>query len=273
MKYVGLDVGTGFVKCFSEEKKSYFPSLFSVGKTYEWNKDTRITALGYEAAKQAGNFGVAVMMPVVSGRPVKRNEYIKLAKKALDDVGAGKDAVVCAGLPYAAKDQKNTIESILRELEISKFWIIPQAYGTAISESKDTCIVINIGHGTTEYLVIDDKRITFGKSDDKAANFLISDIDHTGASYTDPKLFESNKAKRSISELAEYIENQYRKITLRAKKEYSVIFSGGGILIPGMQDALERAGIKFTVAKDPEFANARGMAIYAQKQELEQKNV
>ena len=123
--------------------------------------------------------------------------------------------------------------------------------------------MVSIGHGTTEYLVVDDRKPSHGRTDVKAANYLIAEIDQTGAGYVKTDIFKSNEVREALPLLVEYIDNNCKKLQLRATKNYELLFSGGSVLIPGLKEAMEKRGMQFKIAEEPVFSNAIGMHMLA----------
>jgi|APSaa5957512535_1039671.scaffolds.fasta_scaffold07443_2 hypothetical protein len=147
----------------------------------------------------------------------------------------------------------------------TKQWIVPQAFGTAIYEGVSSCIVCSIGWGTTEWLIVNNGKPTWGKSDDMAVSHIVSETDKTGADYVNREIFKNPDTKKAKEELVENILYNYKKITMKEKKSYSLIFSGGGILVPGIEGLFYKNNLKFDVSKDPVNANAIGMKMHAKK--------
>ena len=70
MLSIGLDIGTGFVKCVSDTKKIKFPSLYAYKWIEEWNKAKKLVeAVGYDAVELSVDPDVIVIKPVMLGRP------------------------------------------------------------------------------------------------------------------------------------------------------------------------------------------------------------
>jgi len=149
-------------------------------------------------------------------------------------------------------------------LNIQKYWIVPQAFGTAVYMGISDAIVINIGHGTTEYQVVENNIPSVGYSDSMAASILIND--RTNAEYTDKNNFDTPEVKRELVRLVAYIKNQYEKLRAKSPKKYPLVIAGGGILIPGMKEEITKQFKKeFQVPDNPVFSNAIGMHRHAQK--------
>ena len=111
MKCIAIDIGNGFTKAVSDEKKIRFPSLASKNKSSKWSDKSE--EIGYAAAKKAGNYNTHIISPVIAGKAVSKEEYGLLIKEALKklEVNPGDEFSVCAGLPYDERKQKKVIVS------------------------------------------------------------------------------------------------------------------------------------------------------------------
>ena len=264
MKYGGIDFGNGYTKVCFDDYHECFPSLVAKSHSNKWGAGE--ISVGHDAARDAQNIGYSVVSPIVLGTPILKDEFRLLVKKALDPIAAtGQEFSVCAGLPYDAIHQKQTIIAALRLAGSAKQWIIPQAFGTAIYEEISSCIICSIGWGTTEWLVVNNGKPTWGKSDDMAVSHIVSETDKTGADYVNREAFKLLETKKAKIELVEHITYNYKKISMKEKKPYPLIFSGGGILVPGMEDLFYKNNLKFDISKDPINANAIGMKMHAKK--------
>ena len=131
-----------------------------------------------------------------------------------------------------------------------------------ISARKQDGIVLAIGQGTTELVVFDNMKPTIGRSIPQACDFVYMDgmeLDylHQDKAKTEPKRVEM---------LADIISESLAsfRADLTGKKEYDVIVSGGGVLLPKMLQVLEKkCQIKLQTVEKPVFANALGMLEYS----------
>jgi len=264
MKHVGIDFGNGNTKVCFDDKKIGFPSLVAKSPSTKWN--TEKISVGDDAARDAQNIGCEIFSPIVSGTPILKDEFNLLVKKAIEPIiSKGEEFAVCAGLPYDTVDQKQTIISALKSAGSTKQWIIPQAFGTAIYEELSSCIICSIGWGTTEWLVVDNNRPTWGKSDSMAVSYIVSEIDKTGADYVNRSIFDHVDTKKKKTDLVNHITYNYKKMSMNMKKPYTLLFSGGGILVQGIRELFDKSGIKFDISKDPIYANALGMKVHAER--------
>ena len=264
MNYGGFDFGNGHTKVSFNGKMYSFPSLVAKSHSNKWGKGE--ISVGYDAARDAQNIGYEVVSPIILGKPILKDEFNLLVKKAVEPlISAGEEFSICAGLPWDAISEKPTIISALRSAGATKQWIIPQAFGTAIYEELSSCIICCIGWGTTEWLVVDNSKPTWGKSDDMAVSHIVSEIDKTGADYVNRSIFDHPDAKKKKIELVNHTTYNYKKISMKQKKPYPLFFSGGGILVSGIEDLFNKNIPKFDVSKDPVNANAIGMDIHAKR--------
>lgn len=264
MKYAGIDFGNGYTKISFDGNQYRFPSLVAKSHSNKWGK--RTISVGDEAARDAQNIGYEVVSPIVLGKPILKEEFALLVKKAVEPIVAtGEEFSICAGLPYDAIDQKPIIISALKSAGSTNQWIIPQAFGTAIYEELSSCIICSIGWDTTEWLVVDNSKPTWGKSDDMAVSHIASELDKTGADYVNGNIFDHPDAKKKKNELVDRIIYNHKKISARQKKPYPFLFSGGGILVQGIENLFYKNGLKFDISNDPVNANAIGMDIHAKR--------
>lgn len=264
MKYGGIDFGNGYTKVCFDDHQECFPSLVAKSHSNKWGSGE--TSVGFDAARDAQNIGYEVVSPIILGTPILKDEFNLLVKKAVSPiVSTGEEFSVCAGLPYDAISQKQTIISALRSAGSVKQWIVPQAFGTAIYEELTSCIICSIGWGTTEWLIVNNGKPTWGKSDDMAVSHIVSETDKTGADYVDRTIFEHPDAKKKKIELADHIIYNYKKISMKEKKPYTLLFSGGGILVQDMKELFYKSNIKFDISDDPVNSNALGMKIHAKR--------
>ena len=182
---VGLDIGTGFMKAVGGGKRSIFPSL--VGKAYggvarmgdmdvEGGGRGMVEGAGTDALRIGESRNGVLIRPVRHGSPYDGRGYALLAREALKQVGVEPaDAVVCAGITYDARDQRDAVWRILKGIDPRMCVVIPQAVGTLVSCGRREGTVINIGHGTTEIMNIRSGGVD-GVSLEKAADLVVSQV-------------------------------------------------------------------------------------------------
>ena len=137
--------------------------------------------------------------------------------------------------------------------------VIPQVIGTLVSCGRESGMVINIGHGTTEIISVHGGSAD-GISIPKASDFVISQISrrNSKSAYVDHEdLFAKNATAigRLVPMLAAHIADE----VVRIGSPDEVVLAGGGSLIPGMADALSKAvGCSVIPVDDPVMCNAVG---------------
>ena len=266
---VGLDVGTGFTKIIGGGKRAFFPSL--VGKAYggvarmadmdvEGGGRGMVEGAGTEAVRIGGARNGILVRPVKHGRPYDGRGYALLAREALKQIDVEPpDAVICAGITYDARDQRDAVWRILRGIGPHRCVVIPQAVGTLVSCGRREGMVINIGHGTTEIMNIRSGGVD-GVSLEKAADFVVSQVSRRtdkGAYVGYASLFETNApaVRKLVLLLAAHIADEAARMGVQDE----VILAGGGSQIPGMGDALGAAmKCSITTVDDPVMSNAIG---------------
>ena len=279
MYCVGLDVGNGFVKCFSSGRSISFPSIF-IRNNRSWWDDSHggngskgggaggtKNVIGYDAAHVADNPGVRTIRPCISGDILDPQGYKSFVLKALDHVQKGIDISeihLVAGLPYSSKNLKKKIADYLVRLGAAKCTVLPQAFGT-LCEFAGTGSTINIGHGTVELLACKNYKITAGQSIHAGIMNILRGIDESDAGYTRhnfSKKLDSKRLKAGVCDAASYIVNKYQQFMMGIPHE-GLVVSGGGIMFPGMREELQSAGLgAFVVPENPAMSNARGLFKY-----------
>ena len=266
---VGLDIGTGFTKAVGGGKRAIFPSL--VGKAYggivrmgdmdvEDGGRGMVEGAGTEALRIGESRNGVLIRPVRHGSPYDGRGYALLAREALKQVGVEPaDAVVCAGITYDARDQRDAVWRILKGIDPRMCVVIPQAVGTLVSCGRREGMVINIGHGTTEIMNVRSGGVD-GVSLEKAADFVVSQISRRtdkGAYVGYAGLFEAKApaVRKLVSLLAAYIADE----AARMGTHDEVVLAGGGSQMPGMGEALGSAmKCRIITVDDPVMSNAIG---------------
>ncbi|MHB8602547.1 MAG: hypothetical protein ACYC6W_09990 [Nitrosotalea sp.] len=144
MTAIGLDVGTGFVKCVSDTKKIKFPSLCVYRQHAIWeSKKGKIEAVGDDAVKISEYPYAVVIRPVMLGRPEHEKGFEELVKKAVELVLQNNNAIrqeselakfcMVIGLPYEARSHAKNIQKIVTRLFHPKRCdVVPQVLGTLL---------------------------------------------------------------------------------------------------------------------------------------------
>ncbi len=261
---IGLDVGTGFVKCVSDTKTVRFPSLYAYRLPHLWDRDQKKTeGVGDDAVEMLRDPDTISIRPVMFGKPVNEDAFSKLVAKAVqlcsesrDALGEMSEIAIVIGLPYEAKDSRNNLQKMISKLLKPKFCdVVPQALGTLASVSKTDGIVVSIGQGTTEIVPFVGSTAMKGMSVHHAVGYISSNFGEY--SYLDHSIFSSKEASKLVLALADSLVNRIQQA--RASYQHlPVIISGGGMLVPGMEQVL-RSKLEFIVPDDPVMSNAQGL--------------
>jgi len=268
---IGLDIGTGFVKCVSNYGSVRFPSLYVKRIHGTWTE--RVTeAVGTEAQSMLATMGTATIAPINRGRPdtryQKQAEHLilesmeqirSLAKTPIDP---GTEISMVVGLPYHAFDYKESmIKTIKRILNAKTCIVVAQASGTLVDLNQRSGIVVSIGQGTTEILVIDDFEVIDGESSQWASNFVTKKIGKF-AHLDLPRLAqEKNTCKKYSKIMAEHLTSEIVEMSANYGDKYPIALSGGGLLLPGMNTELIEGLKKFKILipDNPVMSNAQGL--------------
>ncbi len=276
MTAIGLDIGTGFVKCVSDGTKIKFPSLYAYRQPATWeDRKGVIEAVGYDAVKLSENPDAVVIRPVMQGRPVNEKGFERLAKKAVElavqkgtAIGQEGPAGLCivVGLPYEARVHSGSIKRIiLRLFRPRDCRVVPQVLGTLVDVQLSDAIVVSIGQGTTEMVAFRDSMPIKGVSIHHAVNDISSRLGGGKTSYLDDDIFADSRVKPLVGMLADSIVDDLHAIR-QDLAGLPVVVSGGGILIPKLKDAIEsRLAHDIIIPQDPIMSNAAGLFQLASK--------
>lgn len=263
---VGLDVGTGFVKCVSDSGKVRFPSLYAYRIPNEWElQKNKVEGIGDEAAKMLGDPGTIALSPVMHGRPVNEAAFGKLVQEAVRLSCEKRDALsdrqdelaIAVGLPYNASSSCGAVQRLVsRLLRPRACDVVPQALGTLVDASLEDGIIVSIGQGTTEIVAFACNKAVSGRSLHHAVGYISSRLGGE-YSYIDTSIFSAKAASRLVQALADLILNKVESVR-QDHRRLPVIISGGGILVPGMKQALG-SKLDFTTPDDPVMSNASGL--------------
>ena len=274
MVKIGLDIGTGFVKCVCDHGSFRFPSLYTRRINGQWT-DSVSEAVGDRAAKMLRTEGTTAISPICRGRPQKQyqKQVEMLVKESLDRVyrtthvpGLSKARVV-VGLPYEAASYKNSLTKIIcRDPRVQRCDVVAQAAGTLVVADKSTGIVVSIGQGTSEIVVIEDNKILDGRSLEWASEFITRKIGRFA--HLDTSLLSRHKdvCARYAKALAENLAAEVTDVVSAHGYEHEITVSGGGILIPRVRQELAARlkGFEIEVPEDPVMSNAAGLYRLAQ---------
>ena len=160
MLRMGLDIGTGFVKCISDHGSAKFPSLYVKRTHGDWAAADS-EAVGEKAARMLHTAGTATIRPVTRGRPDPRyqRQVEMLVREAVSRVrvAAGRNADtgserarMAVGLPYEAADCRESISRMVRKcVPTDRCDVVAQAVGTLVEMDRHTGMVVSIGQGTS----------------------------------------------------------------------------------------------------------------------------
>ena len=184
---VGLDIGTGYTKVSGGKRSAVFPTLCAMAqaKSVRDVEDMDVSADGGSGiVERVGNDAVGLdlrrewimVRPVRHGLPYDRRGYAIVARHALKLIGVKPErSVICAGVTYDAKKYRGVVRNIIMSLKPVSCAVIPQVIGTLVSCGRESGMVINIGHGTTEIISVHGGSAD-GISIPKASDFVISQI-------------------------------------------------------------------------------------------------
>ncbi len=269
---IGLDIGTGFVKCVSDHGSVVFPSLYVKRTHGDW-ADADSEAIGERATKMLHTAGAATVRPIVRGRPDPRyqKQVEMLIREAVSRirVAAGRaadcneKARMAVGLPYEASDCREAIsKTVKRCVPADRCDVVAQAVGTLVEMDRSTGMVVSIGQGTSEIVVIEDNQVIDGESSRWASEFITRKIGKFA--HLDKDLLHRRRetCKKYARVLAGNLADEIADMSSGYGHAYDVVLSGGGLLIPGVRDELEsrlKKRFKISVPADPVMSNAAGL--------------
>ena len=272
MLKLGLDIGTGFVKCVSNYGSIRFPSIYVKRIHGHWTQKTT-EAVGDRARDILKTVGTSAISPIQRGKPDAR--YQKQVEMLLEEsihqitklvkapTKTDNDKIrIVVGLPYHAFDYQDTmVKTIKKVLSPEKCIAVAQASGTLVDLNQDSGIVVSIGQGTTEIVVIDNLEVIDGESSRWASSFVTRKIDKFA--HLDIETLNQNHGicTKYSKVMAEHLIREIQDISALHGDRYPIALSGGGILLAGMKDELVRGLKKFKVLipDDPVMSNARGL--------------
>ena len=268
---MGLDLGTGFVKCVSDHGAVRFPSI-CVRRVHGAWSEKPYEAVGAGAAEMALTSGASVVRPISRGRPEPRyarqaGELVREAvrqsyARAGRQPGSEKIRVV-VGLPYhASADREAVVRLVKRTADVEWCRVVAQACGTLICLGKSSGISVSVGQGTTEIVVVEGYEVIDGDSSSWASDFVTKKIGKLA--HLDLGLLARNAdvCKKYSRVLAENLESEILDVADAYGRRYDVALSGGGLLLPGLRELLSaRLKKRFGVAvpDNPVMSNAQGL--------------
>lgn len=293
IRVVGLDTGSGFTKCFDGKNKIILRSIYAYRPPTIWEDKTGVIEGVGEQALQVTQYPNAVKLyPIIDGKP-QHEAFIKLAKEALSRLKIGFLDKLClvSGLPYEiGKQDREQIKQLLKQnLELDEIAVYPQALGTLFDLDLQSATVINIGHGTTEILLIEKLNVLGGISESLASDYILSAVsDYIQSKHGFKASVESvvdlmigrvdevttfgknvrrgdieSLVKKNVDYLTDKIcyDVRYMLTQLPTNLECAnrIVLSGGGSSIKGMKEAItQKLAVAVLVPNDPIFSNVFG---------------
>ena len=271
MLKMGLDIGTGFVKCVSDYGRVRFPSIYVKRTHGSWTG--RVSeAVGNEAMQMLDTMGAAAIRPITRGRPDPRYQkqvellvaesLRQIRKSSKSPIGPDEKIRIVVGLPYYASDQKDAVTRMVRKtLNAEKCTVVAQASGTLVDLDKSSGMVVSIGQGTTEIIVIDDYEVIDGDSSRWASDFVTRKLGKFAHLDTAGMGQNVDTCRRYSRILATNIVREVCDTAETYGNRYPIALSGGGLLIPGLHDELLGGlkGFKVLIPDDPVMSNAVGL--------------
>lgn len=262
-------------------------------------------AVGDDAVVMAAGRFATLIRPVKHGVPHDGRGYSRLAAEALRaaDIKDPENAVICAGVPYDARDDRERIRRlIVAAVKPAHCLVLPQAYGTLKACGRMTGTIVNIGHGTTEIMRAGPEGM-YAVSIPKASEFVLHQLAQRQRrsgrdAYTDPKVIlgdDPRMTARLVELLATHIADEVQHFGpispprsdaaaaaaaagrpssqpppggAHMPAEPDILLSGGGSRLPGMAEALEKAlggAVTVGLVDRPSYSNALGLEITARE--------
>ena len=271
MVKIGLDLGTSFVKCVSDPCRFRFPSLYTRRVNGQWT-NAASEAIGEKAVRMLKTQGTTPISPISKGRPDARypkqvglliQESINRVYRAAHKQSIVDKAKIVVGLPYDASHHKGIVSKmILKDKRVETCDVVAQAAGTLVDLDKSSGVIVSIGQGTTEIVMIEENRVIDGQSSQWASEFITRKINRFA--HLDTKSLSQNKgicskyAKVLVENLVIEISDM---VSVHDDCKQDIAVSGGGILIPNVREELisKLKGFKVIIPDDPVMSNASGL--------------
>lgn len=275
MLKIGLDIGTGFVKCVSDYGSIRFPSLYAKRTHGNWtNKVTE--AVGNDALQMLHTMGTSAVRPIIKGKPDPRyskqvelliQESIRLTYKNVGrQVNTDEKISMVVGLPYHAFDNRDHIVRLIKKThDIEKCAVVAQAAGTLADLRRSSGIVVSIGQGTTEMIVIDNFEVIDGESSSWASDFVTKKIGKFAHLDVAKLSKQQDTCRKYTKTLADNLAREICEISENYNNRYDIALSGGGLLLPGVKEDMcsKLEKFKLLIPDDPVMSNARGLYKFA----------
>ena len=274
MRCVGLDLGTTFVKCITDQDTYFkFPTLhlqYNADGWDETNEET-VNMVGYEALKHSKRRGGICINPITSGEPMKNTEdsLRRIIRHATTQANPNNDEIcLVLGLPVNGVGALPLIRKIVKKIpNVVRDGVILQATGTYTACKLDSAHVVSIGGDTTEFLMYHKKTLISKISENMAFKYITEP--RGKYAYFDLEEIQNDKshetAKRT-EQLARTIANSVYEQQKKVELKLPLVFSGGSILYAPLLAQLRKhlTDMKIVVPDDPDFVNARGMYMTAE---------
>ena len=271
MLRVGLDIGTGFVKCVSDHGSIRFPSVYVKRIHGHWTEKST-EAVGDRAKSMLSTTGAMTISPICRGRPDPRyqKQAELLLKESMEQIyklaktpaKPDEKIRIVVGLPYHAFGYRDSMTRLVRKTpNVDRCTVVSQASGTLVDLGQKSAITVSIGQGTTEIVVIDDLEVIDGESSRWASDFVTKKIDKFA--HLDMEMLNQNRdvCKKYSKVMAENLTREICDMSENYGNQYPIVVSGGGLLLPGMHGELIPRLEKFKIfmPDDPVMSNAKGL--------------
>lgn len=274
MRSIGIDLGTTFVKCVTDNGMFFtFPSLHCYFTPSDWDETNEklLHFVGYEAVKYLKKHGVVVSSPITLGEPKKtETDSIKrLILHALEKANPhGDDVAVILGLPSNGVQAKSILNNIIKTIpQIKKHAIILQASGAFVSLGKRSAHVVSLGGDTTEFIIYTNGTRLFDESGGMSFKHV---TDRVGKyAYLDIDVINQDKSPETltlIKQYAKWLNSEIRSQQKRRKVHVPVALTGGGIMNMVLRNellSLLQPDFEVIIPPKPTYANALGMQMAA----------
>jgi actin-like ATPase involved in cell morphogenesis len=294
MRVAALDIGSGYVKAYDDTHRIIFPSIYSYRQSGLWEDiEGMVQGVGEQGLVVAQHPDAITLYPVIDGKP-QHQAFIKLGEEALRrlNIHFYEDLGLVTGLPYeTGKQDREQIKNLLRDkLHPKELAVYPQAAGTLYSLDLKSATVINIGHGTTEIVLIENLNQLGGMSEPLASDYILTSLSNSiqakhGFRPTTESLVAlvsgktdsitafgktsvhrkdlNSQMQSTVEHLAEKISYNTRYLLTQLPPNLectkTIILSGGGSLIAGMHEAVEQQmSCRLLMPPDPIFSNVYG---------------
>ncbi|MEM1578495.1 MAG: rod shape-determining protein [Archaeoglobaceae archaeon] len=292
MKVIGIDIGTNYTKATDGEKLLIFPSVVAFAEEKEWSlkEETKSVYIGDEAlAAMKANETIELWRPIKDGRIVHES-FLELAKFAISKIG--KPDLIATGLPVkSSKKEREELKTKLETETKAKVLVFPEPVGTLVSMGIETGVCLDIGFGTTDIAVIADMEFLKGDTMLTGVDSLYSALEVTVRSKTGINLSPEEITNLLVNEVSVGRIRSGKKIVVKKEdinKEYETamknwvekivarvnstleglsttlldnfVATGGGILLPGVFEALKGKFAEFDIKKpeNPIASNVSG---------------